>query len=99
MWIREASRTAENSPDIQLLLHTVLVSPRRSEAETALAARLPELSRREAMESPYVLVGSPDEIAEKLMAQRARWGITHYTVRADAMTAFGPVMARLRDNR
>ncbi len=96
-WIRSAQRSAQSDPEIQLLLHTVLVSPRRSETETELAARMPELSVREAMESPYVLVGSPDEIAEQLVARHARWGITHYTVRADAMTSFAPVLARVRD--
>lgn len=95
-WIREASQAAGRTPEIQILLHTVLVSPRRSQAQAVLAARLPELTSQEAEESPYVLAGSPDAITEKIMAQRARWGISHYTVRADAMTAFGPVMAKLR---
>lgn len=50
-----------------------------------------------AVEPPYVLVGDLDEIVEKLLARRDRWGITHDTVRAEAMAAFGPVLARLRD--
>jgi probable F420-dependent oxidoreductase len=95
-WIRHAA--AGRTPEIQLLVHTALVSPRRSDAEEALAARLPELSATEALESPYALVGSPDAIAEKLMAQHDRWGITHYTVRADAMTTFAPVLTRMRDH-
>jgi probable F420-dependent oxidoreductase len=96
-WIRSAARKAHNTPEIQLLLNTVLVSPLRSDVDATLAARVPELSRQEADESPYVLIGSPATIAEKLMAAHARWGITHYTVRADAMASFGPVMALLRN--
>jgi len=85
------------TPEVQVLLHTVLVSPRRDEVETLLAARLPGLSSQEAEESPYVLAGSPDTIAEKLLAQPARWGITHHTVRDDAMAAFAPILARISD--
>ncbi len=94
-WIREAARAAGTTPEIQLLLHTVLVSPGPSEVEPALAARLPDLSPPEALASPYVLAGSPDLIAEQLLERRDRWGITHYTVRADAMTTFAPIIARL----
>lgn len=96
-WVRDAATAANRTPELQLLLHTVAVSPRRSEVDAVLAARLPELSAQEAEQSPYVLAGSPDQIVEKLLAQRSRWGITHYTVRADAMTSFGPVLARVRD--
>lgn len=96
-WIRDAARKAGRTPEIQLLLHTVAVSQRRSEIDTALWTRVPELSEQDAQRSPYVLVGSPSEIAESLLARRDRWGITHYTVRADAMTAFAPVLARMRD--
>jgi probable F420-dependent oxidoreductase len=96
-WIRDAARNAGRTPETQLLLHTVAVSRRRSEVDAVLGTRMSELSRQEARQSPYVLAGSPDEIAETLLARRERWGITHYTVRADAMTAFAPVMARVRD--
>lgn len=95
-WIRATVESADRTPEIQLLLTTAVVSARRSEIETVLDTRVPDLPRHEAERSPYVLVGSPDEITEKLLAQRTRWGITHYTVRADAMTAFAPVLARVR---
>jgi probable F420-dependent oxidoreductase len=96
-WIRDAARDAGRTPEIQLLLNTTLVSPSRSQVESVLSARLPELSWSDADESPYVLVGDPDKMVGKLLAGRDRWGITHYTVRAEAMTAFAPVLARLRE--
>lgn len=96
-WIRDAAAAANRAPDVQLLLHTVAVSPRRSRAEETLARHLPELSPQEADQSPYALVGSTDEIVEKLLARQSRWGIRHYTVRFDAMTAFAPVLARMAE--
>jgi len=96
-WIRGAAQAANRTPEIQLLLHTVAVLPHRFAAEEIVAARLPELSTQEARQSPYVLVGSQGDIAEKLFAVQSRWGISHFTIRFEAMTAFAPVLARLRD--
>ena len=46
-------------------------------------------------ESPYMLVGSPEEIADDLRRYRERWGINYYTVMASTMEAFAPVVAEL----
>ncbi len=43
-------------------------------------------------ETPYVLVGSEDEIVGRLRSQRDRWGLTRYTVRVDAVEPLAPVV-------
>ena len=48
------------------------------------------------VETPYVLVGSEDEILHQLRANRDRWGITRYTVRTEALDALAPIIDRLR---
>lgn len=45
--------------------------------------------------SPYMLVGNVDEIVEDLHTYRERWGINYYTVMADQMEKFAPVVAEL----
>ncbi|MEO0492469.1 MAG: TIGR03621 family F420-dependent LLM class oxidoreductase [Actinomycetota bacterium] len=45
--------------------------------------------------SPYMLIGSVGEIADDLRAYRERWGINYYTVMADQMEKFAPVVAEL----
>ena len=47
------------------------------------------------METPYLLIGTVDGLVDKLLVARERWGMTHFTVRADALDAFGVVMARV----
>jgi hypothetical protein len=47
-------------------------------------------------ETPYVLVGTEDEIVRQLHANRARWGIRRYTVREDAIESIAPIIDRLR---
>ena len=44
---------------------------------------------------PYVLVGSPDEIADDLRRYRDRWETSYFTIMADAMEPFAPVVAEL----
>ena len=46
--------------------------------------------------SPVVLIGSPEEMVEKILAGRDRYGITYYTVREADLDTFAPVMAAVR---
>lgn len=48
------------------------------------------------LQTPYVLVGSEEEILHQLRANRDRWGITRYTVRTEALDALAPIIHRLR---
>src|SRR5690606_42017068 len=45
---------------------------------------------------PYLLVGTPEEIAEQVRAHRARYGIGYFTVFDDHLTDFAGVLDRLR---
>ncbi len=45
--------------------------------------------------SPYTLTGSPQEIADDLRSYRERRGISYFTVMADYMEAFPPVVTEL----
>jgi hypothetical protein len=45
--------------------------------------------------SPFVLLGSVDEIVADLEARRARWGLSYYVVQEPYADALNPVVARL----
>jgi hypothetical protein len=45
--------------------------------------------------SPFVLLGSVDEITSQLRERRARWGISYYVVFEPALDEFAPVIERL----
>lgn len=49
------------------------------------------------LDSPVILVGSPDQIAEELLERRRRWGLSYYVISFYDLEAFAPVIARLRD--
>ena len=52
------------------------------------------LSVDDALSTPFLAIGTHDEIAEHLVDCRNRWGISYFSVRDIA--AFAPVIQRLR---
>jgi probable F420-dependent oxidoreductase len=54
------------------------------------------LTVEEALESPFLLIGTIDEIAAQLRRSRERWGYSYITVHGQYMRAFGPVIERVR---
>jgi probable F420-dependent oxidoreductase len=50
----------------------------------------------ELLATPYVLIGTADEIAAQLRRSRERWGFSYVTVHEPYMQAFAPVIDRLR---
>jgi hypothetical protein len=47
------------------------------------------------LEHPHVLIGTVDEICERLIERRERFGFSYVTIREADMEAFAPVVAHL----
>jgi probable F420-dependent oxidoreductase len=54
------------------------------------------LTVQDALESPFLLIGTVEEIAAQLRRSRERWGYSYITVHQPYMRTFGPVISRLR---
>ena len=52
-------------------------------------------STDEIAESPFALIGSPEQLAEDLLARRERWGFSYVIVGAADVETFAPVVAML----
>jgi probable F420-dependent oxidoreductase len=85
----------------------LLLDDRRDAAEVAegaggLAKTAGALADRDvltldqALETPFLLIGTIDEIAAQLRRSRERWGFSFITVHEPYMPAFAPVIERLR---
>jgi len=87
----------ERFPALELnaLLQRVVVTGDRRKAAEELTSRWRELSADEVLESPYVLIGTVNDIVADLQARRERWGISYYIVREPYLDVFAPVVARL----
>ena len=76
-------------------MQRVVVTENRRAAAEELARRWPELSADDLLQSPYVLIGTVEQMAEGLVARRQRWGISHYVVHEPYLDEFAPIAARL----
>ena len=54
-----------------------------------------ELSPAEILQSPFVLLGTVEQMVEDLPRRRARWGVSSYVIFERDMETFAPVVARL----
>jgi probable F420-dependent oxidoreductase len=82
--------------ELNVLVQAVVVTSNRLEAAHEIAVRVPGLSADDVLVTPFLAVGTHDEIAHHLLDCRDRWGISYFSVRDIA--AFAPVIERLREN-
>jgi len=93
--VREVSGDRWVGLELNVLVQRVLVMDDRRRAAEELARRWSQLSPDEILESPYVLIGTADQIIEDLQARRERWGISYLTIFEPYARAFAPVVAQL----
>ena len=85
---------AANRPEIEALVQFVSVTSDASAAARELATEL-DMSVNDVLASPFVLIGTEDEIVEAIRGHERRWGITRYVVREDAASALAKLLPRL----
>lgn len=83
--VEDEARRANRAPVIDALVQSVRVTADRAAAIEQLSARIPGASAEDVARSPFVLIGSHEEMARQLVAQAADFGITSYVVREPAV--------------
>ena len=93
-YIREQAQARWDQLELNVLVQAVVVTDDKRKAAELMASRIPGLSIDDALSTPFLAIGSHDEIADHLVACRDRWGISYFSVRD--IDAFAPVIGRLR---
>lgn len=93
--VRLVREIAGLRPEFNVLVQRVVTTHSRRAAAEELAARWTQLTVDDILASPYVLIGTGDEIVEDIVARRERWGFTNYTIHEPYLDDFAPVVARL----
>ncbi len=94
--VRDAATAAGRPvPELHALVQVVTVTKDRRAAAEELAAGVEGLSVDDALSTPFLALGTHDEIADHLLECRHRWGISYFSVRD--VEAFAPVIERLQD--
>ena len=81
--------------ELNTLVQRAVVTDHPRQAAEELARRWTQLSPEEILQSPYVLIGTVDQMIEDLQARRERWDISYYVIFEHYVDAFAPVVAQL----
>jgi hypothetical protein len=91
-FVRSAAGNRAEQLELSALVQRVDTSGGREVADELVALGLdPEVVD----DSPIILVGSPAQLTEKLLALRERLSISYWVVFQPALDAFAPVVAEL----
>ena len=95
--VRLVRETAgDRSLELNTLVQRVIVTEDRRKAAKELATgRWAGLTPDDVLASPYVLVGTVDQMVDDLRARRERWGISYVTTHEPFIEALAPIVARL----
>ena len=94
-FVRESAGDRFAGLELNALVQQVVVTDDRRRAAEELTNRWTQLTTEEILESPYVLIGTEDEIVADLEARRQCWGFSSYIVHEPYLDAFAPIAARL----
>jgi alkanesulfonate monooxygenase SsuD/methylene tetrahydromethanopterin reductase-like flavin-dependent oxidoreductase (luciferase family) len=80
------------------LTQLVVQTDDRRAAAGTLAEEFGEglITAEEILETPFVFIGTVEEMAQQVLRDRERYGFTYYTVHGPYMDAFAPVIERVR---
>jgi probable F420-dependent oxidoreductase len=92
--IRSAAGARWQQLGLHALVQAVMPTEDRRTAAEELSERL-KMPRDDLLATPFLCLGTHQEMAQHLLACRARWGISYFTVRD--LDSFAPVMALVRD--
>jgi probable F420-dependent oxidoreductase len=99
-WIREAAGSRVDTIELSIVVPFIIETDDRIGMAEGIAAGLPPAGGEVAtaarvLESPYVLLGTLDEMAKAVEARRDRWGISYVVFNADSVDAAAPLVERL----
>lgn len=93
-WIRAASADRAVPPILQVRQHVAAVTADVQGMAELFAGGL-GITPEEALESPFEIVGSVEQIIDTFEARRERWGFSDIGLSAGVVDEFAPVVARL----
>jgi probable F420-dependent oxidoreductase len=92
-YIRDQAADRPSAPRLQALVQAVEVTDNRRTAAERFSAKL-GLPMEDVLATPFLALGTHDEIAAHLLECRRRWGIDYFSVRD--IKSFAPVIEQLR---
>lgn len=84
-----------DAPEINVLVQRVVVTPDRQAAAEEIAEQVEDLTPSQALTTPYLALGTHEEIGQHFVAMRERFGITYFVTRD--IEAMMPVITSMKN--
>jgi probable F420-dependent oxidoreductase len=94
--VRAGAGSRHDDRELSALVQAVVVTDDREDAARRVAERVPGLTVEDALETPFLLLGTVEQIAEHVVAARDRWGISYFVTRPDSVDSMEDVIATVR---
>lgn len=94
--VRAAAAPRARQPVLDVLVQHLEITCDREQAAEAFVAEVEGLDVATALETPFVLLGTPEEIAGQVRVWETRLGATSWVVRPPQMQAAAQVMQVLQ---
>ncbi|MEO6888688.1 MAG: TIGR03621 family F420-dependent LLM class oxidoreductase [Ktedonobacteraceae bacterium] len=96
-WVRQAAGERFTEVELNLLVGSVVITEDRQQAaeQRARESGRPEVTAEQLLASPYLLIGTVEQLVEQIQQRREHYGISYLVVGSEDMEAFAPVVARL----
>ncbi|MEV4259786.1 LLM class F420-dependent oxidoreductase, partial [Spirillospora sp. NPDC049652] len=94
-FVRREAGDRFDGVELDVLVQHVMVTPDRRAVLTEMASRFAPLTLDEVLDTPFLLVGTEEQIAEQIRASHERFGFTGFTVHGPFLDVLGPVLERL----
>ena len=96
-WVRQAAGERFAALELNLLIGNVIITEDRQQAAEQFIRERGRSGTtvEQLLASPYLLIGSVEQIAERIQKLREQFGISYIVVGSENMESFAPVVARL----
>jgi probable F420-dependent oxidoreductase len=97
-WVRQAMADAGRRPELNVLVFIFELTDDRMSAAQRHAADVPGLTADDMLESPHVLIGTPEQMAADLRRRRDEYGLSYIVLNSgveEHIAQFAPVVALL----
>ncbi|HEX7733582.1 MAG TPA: TIGR03621 family F420-dependent LLM class oxidoreductase [Ktedonobacteraceae bacterium] len=96
-WVRQAAGERFATVELNLLIARVIITQNQQQAAEQYIRESGQLevTAEQLLANPYMLIGSIEQLTERIQRLREQFGISYFVLDADYMEALAPVVARL----
>ena len=95
-WVRQAAGERFDEIELNIIVSLYITEHRQQKAEQIMREReWGNLAIQDVLDMPSILIGSVEEIAEKLHTLREQHGLSYFVIPNSSVEAFAPVVAQL----